>query len=563
MLCLLAAAASAQDRGARELVRVEGTRLTSGGRAFHVVGANVAVMHGREQREPMRETLRAAASDGANVVRVWALGEYPEDAPGWARHFAFRIGEEGFVEESYAHLDAVIAEASQLGLRVILVLANRWGDYGGATQYLRWAGVPFADRTVPVLAMSAFWTCVGCERAYRAHAARLVGRTNTITGARYAEDPTILSWELINEAEGAGRSGEEAVVSWIDRNARFVREQGARQLVSAGHIGYSRLRDRALWRRVCALESVSYCDSHAYPLGDPRVTSMARLERWIDDRVHLAQHELGKPLLFGEVGVPANERRVHGLPRARWLDAFFGRALDDGAAGALVWTYLPSAGAERQYAVWAHGARERSTRDLRSSIRRAAARAREREPRPSARLARLRGPIFDAIERARGSGELHRAWSQGILRIDPRRFRRASFEATGTWDGNPGPPHFFGAGAGRVDYRVGLPSQPFSHFTIRLRASSELPGYGVGAGPEDGSELIVRWDGVELGRVTLPPDDGLGGFVELTVDASLIANRRSSHALELEATSEGAGGVCLYSITETGEPAGIELRLEP
>lgn len=569
-LALVAAPAAAQppiEDGA--FVATDGPRFVVDGEPFHVVGANAAVMHGRAHREAMPRTLAAAAADGLGVVRVWALGEYPADAPNWVRRYAFRIGPDGWVEESFAHLDAVLAEARRLNLRVVVVLANRWGDYGGTAQYLRWAGHPVTQRSPPPLALGPFWTSPRIEALYRAHVRRVVTRTNAITGVPYAEDPTIFAWELMNEAEAAGAAGEREMLAWLERQAAFVQALDDNHLVSAGHIGYWRRSERRLWRRVCALEPVDYCDSHAYPLRPGRVRSAAALARWIDDRVQLAQHVVGKPLLFGEVGVRTDRLRVHGRPRTRWLDRFLRRTLANGAAGALIWTYLPSHGARRTYGVYATGARVRQTRDVRRTLARHARLARRRRPRSiNPRLGPERGdaPLFDATVRLAGARRPRDGWVGDTLRIDPRRFARARFETAGTWDGDPGPPHFYGGGAGEVRYRFRDPGHRPGALTVRLRASSELPGAGPGAGPEDVSPLTVRLDGVPLGTVTAPPDDGLGAWLELRVDDPAILARiprRPVHRLSIAASGEGAGGVCLYDADETGAPAGVVIRWAP
>ena len=571
LVCTLFVLASAAARAQAPanvdgFVRAEGTRFTVHGQPFTVVGANVAVMHGRAQRERMPETLAAAAADGATVVRVWALGEYPSDAPAWARDYAFRIGPDGWVEESFAHLDRVLVTARELGLRVIVVLANRWGDYGGIPAYLQWAGHEPLGRHPPALALTAFYEGEEHEARYREHVRRVVGRVNALTGLPYRDDPTIFAWELINEAEGAGAIGEEAMLRWMDRQARFVRKLDPAHMIAAGHIGYSRRRDRALWARACALEPISYCDSHAYPLRNGRVRTRQGLARWIDDRVALARH-VGKPLLFGEIGVPAERRAVHGVPRARWLSAFFERALRGGAAGAMVWAYLPSEARPRTYAIYAHGERARQTRDLRRAVARVARRARRGLPRVRP-LPASDAPLFDPTVRLRGPATVHDRWTPAedgalLLRIDPRAFERAEFEGAGVHDGEPGLPHFYGAGAGFVSYRVRLPRE-LGSLTVRLRTSSELPGAGGSVSDADVSTLTIAIDDVVIGTLTAPPDDGMGAWVELTVSdpavLRAIAARRGVRRLEIRAGTEGAGGVCLYATTETGEPVGVELR---
>ena len=479
-------------------------------------------------------------------MRVWALGEYPADAPSHAPRYAFRAGPEGWIAASFAHLDSVLAEARRLDLRVIVVLSNRWGDHGGITQYLRWAGFEVPGRSVPVLGLSAFWDCAPCEGWYREHARRVV--------SAHADDPTVFAWELMNEAEAAGAHGEAAMLRWMERQAAFVHGLDGNHLVSAGHIGYATRRERALWRRVCALEGIDYCDSHAYPLRH-RVRSAAGLARWVDDRVQLAQHVIGKPLLFGEVGFRTDRGTVRGAPAATWVTRFYRRVLAD-AAGALVWTYLPSDGDRREYGVYASGARERQTRALRRAMARAA--------RLGRRAPRLRNPalgddvgdapLYDATVRLRGESRAQGRWEDGVLRIDPRRFERAAFERAGTYDGDPGLPHFHGSGEGEVRYRFRV--REAGAITLRARISSELPGAGRGAGPEDTSTLEVGVDETVIGTVTAPADDGAGGWREI----ALGELPRGAHTLTLRATGEGAGGLCIYAQTPTGEPAGLELH---
>src|SRR5690606_20238975 len=306
------------------------------------------------------------------------------------------------------------------------------------------------------------------------------------------------------------------------------------------------------------------CDSHAYPMRPGRMQSEARLLRWIDDRVQLAHHVAAKPLLYGELGVPGVRRRVLRRPPAAWTRTFFRRVLANGASGGLLWTYLPSTESQRTYAVYAHGERQRGTADLRRALARVARLAARRSPRASnPRVSAARGDALldDPRVTLRGRRTSHGA-GEAEVRVDPLAFERARFEAAGAFAGESAEsaiPHFHGSGAGFVTYRVRRPlDRALRTLTIRLRASSELPGSGGGASEADTSTLTIVMDGVELGTLTAPPDDGAGAWLELTVDAAMIP-RLAVHRLEIRAGAAGAGGVCLYGATETGEPAGITL----
>src|SRR5690606_9708175 len=259
---------------------------------------------------------------------------------------------------------------------------------------------------------------------------------------------------------------------------------------------------------------------------------------------------------------PADRRRIHGRPRAAWLRTFFRRLIANGAAGGLLWTYLPSTENPRTYAIYAHGDRESATADLRRALARMARRATRHPPRSTNR--RVSAALGDALlddprVTLRGPRTIHGAGETEVT-IDPLAFERARFEAAGAFTRQGAIPHFHGSGAGFVTYRVRRPaleSGPHT-LTIRLRASSELPGSGGGASEADSSTLTVVMDGVTLGALRAPPDDGVGAWLELSVDASMIP-RRAVHRLEIHAGDSGAGGVCLYATTETGEPAGITL----
>src|SRR5687767_3350767 len=156
-------------------------------------------MHGPRARERAAHTLAEAKKDGLTVGRIWALGEGPADASEWARrHELFRAGPEQFVDGAFAHLDRVVAAARKNGLRLIVTLANHWGDYGGVPMYLRWAGLPGDGFG----ATDRFYSDEKTRAHFKAHVARVV--------ERYADEPAIFAWELMNESHVDSDEGEAA-----------------------------------------------------------------------------------------------------------------------------------------------------------------------------------------------------------------------------------------------------------------------------------------------------------------------------------------------------------------
>ncbi|MFH2007609.1 MAG: hypothetical protein ABI333_13570 [bacterium] len=534
-------------------VTVQGTRFALGGRPFYFVGANVGVMHGPTQRRLAARTLREARSDGLTVVRIWALGEGPADATDWQRSWQlFRAGPRGWIPAAGRHLDQVLATSRALGLKVILVLGNNWGDYGGIPQYLRWARLGSARFG----ARDVFFGRSRVRQWYRRHVDRLVNRRSSITGVRYGDDPTIMAWELFNEST-ATTSGFAARRRFLRETAKRLRARAPRQLIAAGVTGYGTPARRAEWLRLCRLKEFSYCDAHLYPEESWRLQRPRDLGPLIDDRVQLAHHVAGKPVLFGEFGFTAGISRHKGLGRTQpwWVDRFLRRVHYDGAAGALVWLYLPHCPEKRRFPIWVD---HPSSRPLRQTIRRWAGRFRTGPPRRiNPRLGKRHGarPLYPTqftVRRTPPPGRWVPMKATGPL-AQPRRrlalpitgFRRARFYDMGEYT-RGAVAHVYGAGSGFWEYPIPPLKAAVTSLDIRLRLSSEYPG--ASAPPTGVSQVVVRLGGRVVKRLLAAPDDGLGTVVHIRVeDRAALSHLRRTTTLRLEVPpGPRARGLCVY-----------------
>ena len=337
----------------RGFVRASGTRFVSDGAPLRFAGANVAVMYRDEDRALMPETLRHAAQLGIKVVRVWANGEgTPEDGitsvgadrADWPPAHRFRRAPGVWNEEAFAHLDRVLAEAARNRLRVQLTLSNWWRDTGGVTQYLRWAGVlDAADESYPygVNAERAmeFYSNDVTRRLYREHVERIVSRRNTVTGVLYRDDPTIFSYELMNEAQApTGRWAERR--AWVAEMSAFVKSLDPDHLVTSGSWGYRSALERRAWLEEQRLPTLDYCDVHNYPRDDRDsfVTSPAALAEFVANRA-AAAFSINKPLVVGEFGMSPDG--FGGATQTEWFHALFDSARRDAVSGAMFWILTP------------------------------------------------------------------------------------------------------------------------------------------------------------------------------------------------------------------------------
>ena len=350
-LFLFASPNAATNAAKDQFVRQRGGRFFIGQKPFRFVGANVAIMYRDEDRERMPETLRQAAQLGIKVVRVWAFGEGgPNDVrpvadfEDWPRHHSFRLAPGQWNEDTFVHLDKVIAEAAKNNIYVQLCLTNWWRDTGGVTQYLRWAGINDAaddrykfginnDKAI------LFYTNPETRRLYREHLEKLSTRRNTITGVLYRDDPAIFGWELMNEAQViTGRWAERR--AWFAEMSAYLKSLDPNHMIAPGAWGYRTSSERREWLADHAIPTIDYCDVHNYPRDDHDsfVDSPAALKEFIENRA-AAAFSLRKPLVLGEFGMGVDGH--NSASQVEWYRALFEGNARAGSGGAMFWIFTP------------------------------------------------------------------------------------------------------------------------------------------------------------------------------------------------------------------------------
>ncbi|HEY6186933.1 MAG TPA: cellulase family glycosylhydrolase [Pyrinomonadaceae bacterium] len=447
----------------RGFIGARGASFTLNGEPFRFVGANVAVMYRDEDRARMPETLREASRQGLRVVRVWAFGEGDQndikpigDFNDWPRNHPFRRAPGEWDEDQFVHLDRVIAEAARNNLRVQLTLTNWWRDTGGVTQYLRWAGImDAADDKEPYGINNEramlFYTNDTTRRLYREHVERIVTRRNTVTGTLYRDDPTIMGYELMNEAQSVtGRWGERR--AWVAEMSAYIKSLDPDHLVTPGIWGYRTSWERREWLEEHSLPTIDYCDVHNYPRndGDSFVDSPDALRQFIDNRA-AASFQLRKPLMFGEFNVGPDG--FNGFTTAEWFRAFLDESARSGVSGAMYWILTPDP--ERGYGVTYTTPRDEA---VRAEIRRGAdlMASLEKEGPPRwlldadqhliPRQFAFTRPANDPAIRPEVDG---RPDGTIFYRFKPEMAASARFEKMGGGEG-----YIWGAGMGSVEYLI-------------------------------------------------------------------------------------------------------------
>ncbi|MET7401807.1 cellulase family glycosylhydrolase [Dactylosporangium sp. NPDC005572] len=348
-LALVASAgvASAGARPGGGFVVRDGADLKLDGRTFRFAGSNNYYLMYRSPAM-VDDVFADAAGAGLTVLRTWGFLDIGNQDDSNSVHHkengvyfqywdgarpAYNDGADGL-----QHLDYVLKSARDHGIRLVVPLTNNWSAFGGMDQYVRWRGGTHHDQ---------FYTDPVIRGWYQDWIAHVLNRTNSLTGVRYKDDPTVMAWELANEPRCGGsgvypRSSsctDATVTAWADETSRYIRGIDRRHLVSAGDEGFLCTdRSGGDWTLNCAdgvdsaalaaLPAIDLASFHLYP--DHWGRDAAWGTRWIGTHADLARR-LRKPVMLGEFGLL--DKATRNVVYKQWTDAAVRARID----GFLYW----------------------------------------------------------------------------------------------------------------------------------------------------------------------------------------------------------------------------------
>ncbi len=246
VLCNVASAS--QDRvWPPGFVHADGSRFVVDGRAFRVAGVNNHYLTWASDAEVQR-VLDDAVDMHANVVRIivgpvigspdgsistvfdWKATD--KDSSNLGVHGRYMLSWDPSLgamainggPDGLRRLDFVLAESRRRGLKLIVALLDFWAYTGGAQQIAAWYGL--SDK------YTSFARDMRTRTDYRTWAERVIRRVNSVNGVAYRDDPTIFSWELMNEPDIQPRS---LMLDWVAEMSAFVKSLDSAHMVSTGH----------------------------------------------------------------------------------------------------------------------------------------------------------------------------------------------------------------------------------------------------------------------------------------------------------------------------------------
>ncbi|KDQ27597.1 glycoside hydrolase family 5 protein [Pleurotus ostreatus PC15] len=213
-------------------VKTSGTEFTLDGSKFTVVGSNSYwVGLSGFSSEEMSHAFADVAAAGGTTVRTWGFNDQT-DAGYWGPYYQLWTNGVPTVNTGASGLenfDKVVAAAKANGIRLIVALTNNWSDYGGMDVYVQ--------QITGSTNHDLFYTDAQVIAAYKNYVQTFV--------SRYANEPTILAWELANEprcrGSGPNTSGTctpATITAWATDISTFIKSIDPNHLVALGDEGF-------------------------------------------------------------------------------------------------------------------------------------------------------------------------------------------------------------------------------------------------------------------------------------------------------------------------------------
>ncbi|KAK2364922.1 mannan endo-1,4-beta-mannosidase [Trifolium repens] len=291
-------------------------------------------------------TFQEASKNGLNLARTWAFND--------GGYKALQISPGSYDEDVFKGLDFVISEAGKNGVQLILSLVNNWNDYGGKSQYVKWA----KERGESVNNDDDFFLHPVVKQYYKNHIAAVLTRKNTITGLAYKDDPTIFAWELMNEPRCQSDTSGKSIQSWVSEMAPYVKSIDSNHLLEIGLEGFygQTMPEKNPSFQVGTdfisnnqVAEIDFATIHLYP--ETWVSSTdesaqdAFVDKWVQTHIQDSKDILNKPILITEFGKSSKYSGYNVDKRNSYFEKLYNFVYNSASnggpcAGGLFWQFM-------------------------------------------------------------------------------------------------------------------------------------------------------------------------------------------------------------------------------
>ncbi len=329
-----------------KFITVKNGQFIKNGNPYRFIGANywygasLAADTIGGDRDRLTKELDFLKAHGVDNLRVMVGAEGPDQQP--FRVTPALIKEPGMLSPKLLEgLDFLLNEMSKRDMVAVLFLTNNWEWSGGMAQYLNWNGYgEFVNPNVPPNTWNdfyqyqkQFYSCSPCMEQLNQFITEIIGRTNTVNGIKYTNDPTIMAWELANEPRPMDEDNFEPFIRWIKSTSELIKKLDPNHLVTTGNEGEKGCSESlALFDTIHVFNSIDYITIHiwmknwgwynaqkadsTYPL------ALEKVQKYFNDHLVVAT-KLNKPMVLEEFGIGRDEEMLSNVSPIIYRDRFY------------------------------------------------------------------------------------------------------------------------------------------------------------------------------------------------------------------------------------------------
>ncbi|EEY55265.1 mannan endo-1,4-beta-mannosidase, putative [Phytophthora infestans T30-4] len=290
-------------------VTTSGTNFELDGQPFYVFGTNAYwASEITWSKTDLSTIFNTMAKSDLTVCRTWGFADLNQTGTA-PYNVVYQLWENGKPtvntgDNGLGYFDQVVAAAKTAGVKLVVPFVNNWSDYGGIDVYVQQLGGKYHDD---------FYTDEKIKTAYKNFVKVFV--------TRYADEETIMAWQLCNECRCAGsgalkESGNcnaKTLTDWMTEMSAYIKSLDSNHLVASGSEGFMNT-DKSVYLYSgpsgvdfdanLAIKSIDYGAYHAYPDSWGVATAEAKTwgVKWIKDHV-ASGTKAGKPVVLEEYGI--------------------------------------------------------------------------------------------------------------------------------------------------------------------------------------------------------------------------------------------------------------------
>lgn len=244
-------------------------------------------------------------------------------------------------EKLLVGLDYLLNEMANRNMEAVLYLNNNWIWSGGMSRYLAWNG--YGEVPNPFLPdvswddymkyTEQFHRCEPCKTQYNQHITTILERKNSINAKAYADDTTIMSWQLANEPRVFSNANQQHFTQWLNSSVDLINELAPNQLISTGNEGKAGSTNSiSVYEAVHQNPHIDYLTMHMWPKNwswyninseaESVKISIDKANQYMNEHLIIAKR-MNKPIVMEEFGFPRKQESNSPLSSTTHRDTFF------------------------------------------------------------------------------------------------------------------------------------------------------------------------------------------------------------------------------------------------